>query len=342
MKKKIFLLLLIIVHISGINAQDRGEEQNYVPFPTDNAVWSVNDAKYGVFGDTVIDDIQYAKVYRQTSYSPFEFDINEAEYFCAIRNDIENRRVYGIYRDSLPVRYNSYTKIENPTKELLLYDFGVKLGDTVEVVSFECADFLGYIKICKFRRVDVISLNITNKDFIHLYDNDSIVMMENGEQRRRILMQGFDRAYTDTFWLEGVGSSNGPMNFFIPGNWEESLRRLLCFSQNNELLLSQDYFEYDDEQDCFSLGWGSDVEENNHSGISIYPNPTDGKITISLTADYNSIEIYDSFGRKVMSQQSTVNGQQVIDVDISSYPSGLYLVVVKNGTDRYYKRIVKN
>ena len=79
------------------------------------------------------------------------------------------------------------------------------------------------------------------------------------------------------------------------------------------------------------------------SGISIYPNPTDGKITISLTEDCNFIEIYDSFGRMMMSRQvDETTGQQVIDVDISSYPSGLYLVVVKNDTDRYYKRIVKN
>ena len=91
---------------------------------------------------------------------------------------------------------------------------------------------------------------------------------------------------------------------------------------------------------CFNDPDG--FEENYYNNANIYPNPTNGKITISLTADYNSIEIYDSFGRMMMSQQSTVNGQQVIDVDISSYPSGLYLVVVKNDTGRYYKRIVKN
>ena len=321
----------------------RGTRQDYVPFPINNAVWSVNDAKYGVFGDTIIDDIQYAKVYRQTSYSPFEFDMNEAEYFCAIRNDVDNRRVYGIYKDTLPVRYDNYEEIDNPTRELLLYDFSVKVGDTVDVVSFECADFLGYIQICRFKRTDVISLSITNKDFIHLYDNDSIIMMENGEQRRRILMRGLDPASTATFWLEGVGSGNGPMNFIIPGHWEGSSRRLLCFSQDDELLFSQNYYEYDDDYDCFSLGWGSDVEENNHSAISIFPNPTDGNLAIKLAEVCHSIEIYDSFGRKMMSQQiNETTGQQVIDVDVSSYPSGLYLVVVKGDGERYYKRIVKN
>ena len=79
------------------------------------------------------------------------------------------------------------------------------------------------------------------------------------------------------------------------------------------------------------------------SDIYIYPNPTDDNITISLTGSYNSIEIYDSFGRMMMSRQvNTTTSQQVIDVDISSYPSGLYLVVVKSDSERYYKRIVKN
>ncbi len=81
----------------------------------------------------------------------------------------------------------------------------------------------------------------------------------------------------------------------------------------------------------------------NPSHISIYPNPANDNITIELTADCHTIEIYDSFGRMMMSQQVTESlSHQVVDVEISEYPSGLYLVVVKDDNNRYYKRIVKN
>ncbi len=82
---------------------------------------------------------------------------------------------------------------------------------------------------------------------------------------------------------------------------------------------------------------------SNPSHISIFPNPANDNITIELTADCHTIEIYDSFGRMMMSQQVTESlSHQVVDIDISKYPSGLYLVVVKDDNNRYYKRIVKN
>ena len=86
-----------------------------------------------------------------------------------------------------------------------------------------------------------------------------------------------------------------------------------------------------------------ELTEDEESFISIYPNPANDNITIELAADCHIIEIYDSFGRMMMSQQVTESlSQQVVDIDISKYPSGLYLVVVKNDNSRYYKRIVKN
>ena len=85
------------------------------------------------------------------------------------------------------------------------------------------------------------------------------------------------------------------------------------------------------------------VEDYHHKNINIYPNPANDKISIELAADYHTIEIYDSFGRMMMSQQvDETMSQQVVDVDISKYPSGLYLVVVKNDNSRYCNRIVKN
>ena len=109
-----------------------------------------------------------------------------------------------------------------------------------------------------------------------------------------------------------------------------------CYNETkfgyNEMV--KDYYEDDVEMSNI-------IQSSSH--ISIYPNPANDNITIELAADCHTIEIYDSFGRMMMSQQVTESlSHQVVDVDISKYPSGLYLVVVKDDNNRYYKRIVKN
>jgi hypothetical protein len=78
-------------------------QTNYTLFP-DNAIWSVNTVKYKTFGDTVINNPHYLKVYQQEKLQPFEFDINKANYFCAIRNDTVNKKVLGIYHKPTGVR----------------------------------------------------------------------------------------------------------------------------------------------------------------------------------------------------------------------------------------------
>ena len=141
MKKILFITLVVTAF--NLGAQD----YEYIPFATEDALWSVSDEKYSLYGDTVINGIKYSKVYRQEESEAFEFDISKAEYFCAIRNDIENKRVYGVYKDDLPVKYHKniqYDRTEG--KEFLLYDFSLNMGDTVSVANFAEADKEGYIR----------------------------------------------------------------------------------------------------------------------------------------------------------------------------------------------------
>ena len=96
-----FLLVLLLATMgSGVMAQ----KTEYHPF-ADNAVWSVNNIKYATHGDTTICGRDYLKVYRQEEDHPFDFDVEQAEYFCAIRNDTVGKRVYGIYKEAATVHY---------------------------------------------------------------------------------------------------------------------------------------------------------------------------------------------------------------------------------------------
>ena len=74
-------------------------------------------------------------------------------------------------------------------------------------------------------------------------------------------------------------------------------------------------------------------------GISVYPNPTNGKITLSLNkfeaSEKNSVSIIDLKGSELISQPVT---QSNTEIDLSSLKSGIYYFkVIKNKQELYYK-----
>src|SRR5574344_1301199 len=86
MKQKLhFINQIILLLLLACGAGQVKEE--YRPFE-ESCTWSVNFIKYRSSGDTTIAGNSYLKVYRKANgYSPYEFDISQSEYFCAIRND---------------------------------------------------------------------------------------------------------------------------------------------------------------------------------------------------------------------------------------------------------------
>ncbi len=73
--------------------------------------------------------------------------------------------------------------------------------------------------------------------------------------------------------------------------------------------------------------------------ITIYPNPTRGKVTLSTgnsQLTITSISVFNMTGKEVLSRQSSVGSPQM-DVDLSYQPKGLYIVLIQAG-DNYYRR----
>ena len=140
MKKRTFLLLTLLLAAGGNSAT--AQDTVYHPF-ADHSVWSVNNITYGTWGDTIICGRNYLKVYRQESDHPFNFDVEQAEYFCAIRNDTAAQRVYGVYKEASTVYFYSQNTSElqsyysTDTTEFLLYDFAITEEDTIVIASFD-------------------------------------------------------------------------------------------------------------------------------------------------------------------------------------------------------------
>ena len=61
--------------------------------------------------------------------------------------------------------------------------------------------------------------------------------------------------------------------------------------------------------------------------LIIYPNPSTGLFNIGNVSDGSTIEVYNLFGQKIISQKN------VSTFNLNGYPKGMYVVVLKNGNE---------
>lgn len=77
-----------------------------------------------------------------------------------------------------------------------------------------------------------------------------------------------------------------------------------------------------------------------NTSIAIYPNPTSGKMHITLSENASHYQILDLTGN-VLQEASPSNS--VIDLDLNGYPSGMYLVKIQFADGRMvFRKVVKH
>lgn len=90
----------------------------------------------------------------------------------------------------------------------------------------------------------------------------------------------------------------------------------------------------------------TNIEEIKHPNtVSVYPNPTNGSLRVSFNATNEnevSIVLFDITGRKVneLIQNKLMNGNQVLDLNLSDVKSGIYFLTIKTGDKSYTNKIV--
>ncbi len=96
--------------------------------------------------------------------------------------------------------------------------------------------------------------------------------------------------------------------------------------------------EYDDEYEFDPEITDIDNALSETETISIYPNPTDGNLNISVSnGSISNIVVTDISGKVVV--EKTVNADQA-EIDLSSYNKGIYLVKVVTENDSYIEKVV--
>jgi len=91
----------------------------------------------------------------------------------------------------------------------------------------------------------------------------------------------------------------------------------------------------------FTYSEGTGITNTANPAISVYPNPTTGKLKIESGENKGInplvIEVYDITGRKIVNCQLSI----VNSIDISHLPTGIYYVKVKTSTGEFVQKIIK-
>lgn len=200
--------------------------------------------------------------------------------------------------------FNTYTDNHfNTSGEILLYDFGLVVGDT---------------------------FNVTTGDTLVVESIDSILI--NSYYYKRINFDPLPGPWMtlpdDYFWIEGIGSSLGFYPYvlnFESGSYFE------CFHEYWAPFDQMSYDSYSHSGACLTANadeYGSQRE------LSISPNPSNGEIQIQNAIEGTNLNFLDASGRTII---TVPTNSSEINVDISDFAPGTYFIVHQNKTYKLMK-----
>jgi hypothetical protein len=208
--------------------------------------------------------------------------------------NFSNVWIEGYIREESDVVY--YRSIYN-VEEGILYDFNLEAGDTTYITNEYCE---GQMVV------------ITDVDTIEFY----------GIERKRWTLSSWWGGGED-YWLEGIGSTCGPVHSLFSECIFDVWFDLLCFHENDTL-----FYILPGEDECFQTNVGlSEAVDVGH--VLIKPNPVIKGQSFVLQCDKSieEVEIYNSAG--VMVKHFPVEHQQSLLISSIQLSGGLYLMRIK-------------
>lgn len=280
------------------------KSQEYVPLAVDDAHWFVayndhelplpceNMWEYFVNGDTMVNDIEYKKVYRfylesdtsEIPCTPPFHRTGEPELIGLIRDNIEGKKVHAILFEAVALSFCPLNE------EFELYDFSLTQGDSINIC------------LSSFIEGDTVMSSAMGTAF--------------GIYSKHI--QSSDYYYTSMY--EGIGSDFGLFEpFFIPVKHTNTFNTWLydyCRNDTCELLVNIKNYYYQD--DYFKL-FPNPTKER-------FELRFDAKKIVNV-----GIMIYDNIGRLVYKRKPEryEKGENSIKIDLIKYSPGIYNCVLQ-------------
>lgn len=187
--------------------------------------------------------------------------------------------------------------------EGILYDFNLEIGDTTMVKNIFCGD----------EEIPIIVINVDTVEYF-------------GISRKRWQLDS--DGGIEEYWVEGIGSLNGPLYTkywycIVCPVWE-----VLCFHNNDILGYIIPY-----ETDCYQNTVGVN-ENNDKNDFSIKPNPVKkgNPIYIETNSIPNSISIFNSSG--VLIKKLNQIRDKIIRIETNDFKPGMYFIRITTTGDR--------
>lgn len=283
----------------------------YHPFPDSGAVWMMQftqycelapnfpyphctyDYQYAVKGDTLINGMNYKKIYWEELISDCIFVSAPNNYTCSapvyysflfyfIRNDTAARKVYAFYN----------------TQDQLIYDFSLNIGDTM--IAPRCGGLIT--------------------------DIDSILI--GGNYRKRFIVDGNGTGVG--YWIiEGIGSVGNQLGGFNSGPFDGCGEVCACnIAWYFNCFIQSGIPLYPDTSTCVAINGINSPTNSSAKAIIVYPNPSNGIFTLSYhsSSPQGQINLMDVTGKIVFTQ--TLNGTATQQINATALRDGFYLYEV--------------
>ena len=259
-------------------------------------------------GDSIIDGVVYKKLWVANP-----LNLNSRRLLALVREDIKEEKVFAY----------------NEGVEVLLYDLGVEVGDTIRVHN--CLEDLKYLNPSNIQnKEDYFSKLVVEK--IEFFEDENY-----GKLRKIIYREVAGDPHTATIY-ERYGATTGWATTSIVDIDGGTIPKMICaFDEMGEVVYKRKYTieGYGEVKDCYINAEINTNVDTPKKEESVYYNSQNKILHVDFEED-EKIEIYNTMGKRVMRKNVEV-GCKSISCNLNA---GIYIVTAKN-SNTHTKIVVK-
>ncbi len=283
MKKSLCILLLFLSNLAHC--------QEYKPLLDTYNQWSVrycfsgcSTDIYYTNGDTIVDAMNY-KVLDGYHYISRGF---------LLREDVTEKKVY------------LKTILPNGTRDYLLYDFSLEVGDSIDIKN-PASPFIedaGYYKVDSITLLPLVDSNLYRHFYLSPAASNTI--SEN-----------------DAVWVEGVGSLS---LINAPGGDPNvnSAGRVACMFKDGVSF----YADLDIIEDCEDIILDKPLFQPTINNSKIINGLVINEFSVINIEPFITLNVYNLNGQLL--QHINLNNQNTVSLNLSGYKPAMYLIVLKS------------
>lgn len=253
---------------------------------------------------------------------------SHSAYYLLLDSSNADTQYYQIKYTYNSNRYYKYLKVINRKVFIktsadysLLYDFGLKVGDTIKVLE-NMQELYGLIGPSSNYILDSITRVKLGLDSFNIHH----VRIGNGLNK------------INFSFIDGIGSLENGLFYFDHFQFEDR-SDLLTICKNGELLVYRNHYVVKSGQNtCNPIFFKVSINEPTHSShLRIFPNPGNGLFTLDLDGfTIKVIQVLNATGQLVYNATSTTSNE----MDLGQLSPGIYQVLVKFQGDILTQKLV--